>query len=74
MTDDAVQRTKDADEHLHSYQAVMKAGSEIGVPFSLALTMFFTSLVMANGIWLSLFAGVVTYVFVFFVVKTFFSH
>ena len=29
---------------------------------------------MANGIWVSLFAGVVTYVFVFFVVKAFFSH
>lgn len=74
MTDDAIQRTQDAEEHLKSYKAIMKAGSEIGVPFSLALTMFFTSLVMANGIWLSLFLGVITYVFVHFVVKAFFSH
>ncbi len=74
MTDDAIQRSEDAEEHLKSYKAIMKAGSEIGVPFSLALTMFFTSLVMANGIWLSLLLGVITYVFVHFVVKAFFSH
>ena len=74
MTDDAIQRSQDAEEHFKSYKAVMKAGSEIGVPFTLALTMFFTNLVMANGIWLSLLLGVITYVFVFFVVKTFFSH
>ena len=74
MTDDAIQRTQDAEEHLKSYKAIMKAGSEIGVPFSLALTMFFTSLVMVNGIWLSLLLGVITYVFSYFVVKTFFSH
>ena len=74
MTDEAVQRAQDAEEHRKSYEAVMKAGSEIGVPFSLALTMFFTNLVMAHGIWMSLFAGVLTYVFVFIIVKLFFSH
>ena len=74
MTDEAVQRAQDAEEHRKSYEAVMKASSEIGVPFALALTMFFTNLVMAHGIWMSLFAGVLTYVFVFIVVKLFFSH
>ena len=74
MTDETLQRAQDAEEHRKSYEAIMKASAEIGVPFALALTMFFTSLVMANGIWVSLFAGIVTYVFVFFVVKTFFSH
>lgn len=74
MTDDALQREADAEQHVKSYEAVMKAGAEFGVPFALALTMFFTSLVMANGIWLSLFAGIAVHVFVFFVVKTFFSH
>lgn len=75
MTDDlAMQRLKDAEEHRKSYQAIMKASAEIGVPFALALTMFFTNLVMANGIWLSLTAGVVTYIFVFIIVKLFFSH
>ena len=74
MTDDVIQRQQDAEEHMKSYQAIMKAGSEIGVPFCLALTMFFTSLVMANGIWLSLFLGVLTHVFVYIVVKLFFSH
>ena len=74
MTDEIVQRTQDAEEHRKSYQGIMKASAEIGVPFSLALAMFFTNLVMANGIWVALFAGVVTYVFVYFVVRTFFSH
>ena len=74
MTDEAAQRAQDAEEHRKSYEAVMKVSSEIGVPFSLALTMFFTNLVMANGIWAALFAGVLTYVFVFLIVKLFFSH
>lgn len=74
MSDDTMQRARDAEAHRRSYEGVMRAAAEIGVPFALALTMFFTSLVMANGIWLSLFAGVLVYVFVFFVVKMFFSH
>lgn len=52
----------------------MKFGAEFGVPFSLALTMFFTNLVMANGFWVALFAGVAVHVFVFLIVKLFFSH
>ena len=74
MTDETTQRAADAEEHRKSYEAIMRASSEIGVPFALALAMFFTNLVLANGIWLSLLAGIVTYVFVYFVVKTFFSH
>lgn len=74
MTDEAVQRLQDAEEHRRSYDGIMKASSEVGVPMALALAMFFTNLVMAHGIFLSIFAGVVTYVFVYFVVKTFFSH
>lgn len=74
MTDDAIQRANDAEEHRKSYEAIMRAGSQVGVPFSMALTMFFTNLVMANGIGVALVASVVTYLFVFFVVKTFFSH
>ena len=74
MTDDAIQRSQDAEEHRKTYKAIMKAGTEVIVPFSLAATMFATSIVMANGIWLSLLAGVITYVFVYYVVKLFFSH
>ena len=44
------------------------------MPFSLALTMFFTNLVMANGFLVALFAGLVTHFFVFLIVKLFFSH
>jgi hypothetical protein len=74
MSDEAMQRAKDAEEHRRSYDGIMTASTEIGVPFAMALAVFFTSLVMANGIWLSLFAGVATYVFAHLVVKTFFSH
>ncbi len=74
MSDEAIQRTNDAEEHRRSYQGIMKASAEIGVPFALALAMFFTNLVMAHGIWLSIFAGVATYVFIHIIVKMFFSH
>ncbi|MEO1251722.1 MAG: hypothetical protein AAFW81_05180 [Pseudomonadota bacterium] len=74
MADDAIQRAQDAEEHRKSYEAIMKASAEIGVPFALALTMFFTNLVMANGIPVSIIAGVAVYVAVYFIVKMFFSH
>lgn len=74
MTDDAVQRTDDAEAHRKSYAAIMKASTEIGVPFSLALTMFFTSLVLANGVLTSILLGVVVYVLSHLTVKLFFSH
>ena len=74
MTDETMQKVQDAEEHQRSYQGIMTASAEIGVPLAMALTMFFTSLVMANGIFLSIFAGVFVYVFVHFVVKIFFSH
>ena len=74
MTNEAVQREQDAEEHRRAYQAIMRAGAEFGVPFALALTMFFTNLVMANGFWVATLAGAAIYVFVFLVVKLFFSH
>ena len=74
MTDESIQRAADAEEHRQDYQAIMKASAEIGVPFCLALTVFFTNLVMVNGIPLALFGAILTYVFVYFIVKTFFSH
>ncbi|MGF1543902.1 MAG: hypothetical protein ACFB00_05295 [Parvularculaceae bacterium] len=64
----------DPGDHRRTYQAVMRASAEVGVPFVLALTMFFTNLVMANGLAVALIAAVATYLFVFFVVKAFFSH
>ena len=73
MTDEMAQRRLDAEEHRKSYTAIMKTSAEVGVPFSIALTMFFTQLVMANGLW-SVFWGVVTYIAVWFIVKAFFSH
>lgn len=74
MADDSAQRLMDAEEHRRSYTAIMKAASEVAVPFSLALGAFFTNLVMRNGVGTALVAGILTYLLVFFVVRTFFSH
>ena len=74
MTDEALQREKDAEEHRRSYDAIMGACTEIGVPAAMGLATFFTSWVMESGFLLSLFAGIVTYIFAYFVVKTLFSH
>ena len=52
----------------------MKVSGEIGVPSSLGLAMFFTNLVMGHGFGVALVAGVLTYLLVYFVVRTFFSH
>jgi hypothetical protein len=73
MAEDA-QRIHDAEEHRKTYVSVMKASGEIGVPFALALTVFFTNLVMANGIGLALVGAIITYLFTFWIVRTFFSH
>ncbi len=74
MAEDSAQRLMDAEEHRRSYVAIMKATGEVAVPFTMALGVFFTNLVMRNGIGIALVAGVLTYLLVFFVVKTFFSH
>ncbi|MCA8888967.1 MAG: hypothetical protein KDA46_09070 [Parvularculaceae bacterium] len=72
MADDAAQRAMDAQEHKKNYDSVMKVGTQFGVPFLLSLTMFFTQLTMGHGLW-SVFWFVVTYLFSWYVVKTFFS-
>lgn len=74
MADDTAQRALDAEEHKKTYDSVMRATGEFGVPFCLALTMFFTNLVMANGIGTAVIFSVITYFAVFFIVKAFFSH
>ena len=74
MIDDTAQRALDAEANKRTYEGVMRASGEIGVPFCLALTVFFTNLVMANGVGIAIFAALITYIAVFFVVKAFFSH
>jgi hypothetical protein len=74
MADEVTQRVKDAEERKKSYEGIMGAATEFGVPFGLGLTMMFTSFVMANGFFLSILLGVVVYVFSHLVVKMFFSH
>lgn len=74
MADNAMQRAADAEQNRKTYQAVMRFSAEVGVPFCLALGMFFTQLVMANGIGVAAVAGILVYVATFIVVKLFFSH
>ncbi|MEM9169932.1 MAG: hypothetical protein AAGC56_09785 [Pseudomonadota bacterium] len=64
----------DPSDQRRTYQGVMRVSGEIGVPFALALTMFFTNLVLANGFGVALIMAALTYVATFFIVKTFFSH
>lgn len=71
--DDAKQRAQDAEEHVRSYKGVMKASTQIGVPFCMALGTFFTALTARAGIGWAFLSFVVVYVLVWWVVKTFFS-
>lgn len=72
--DEARQKEQDAEQHRKIYKGIMKAGGEVGVPASLALAMFFTQLVLANGILVAFASFVAVYVFVWWIVRTFFSH
>lgn len=74
MTDDAIQHAHDAEEHQKSYNAIMGAATEIGVPLCLALAMFFTGLVTRAGFLMAVVMAVVVYIFAHIVVKLFFSH
>lgn len=74
MTDNAMQSAADAEQNRKTYQAVMKFSAEIGTPGCLALGMFFTQLVMANGIGTAFVTGALVFVAVLIVSKLFFSH
>ncbi|MBL4620623.1 MAG: hypothetical protein JKX88_11060 [Marinicaulis sp.] len=73
MTDLSTQRIHDAEEHQKSYEGIMGASIRIALPVAMGLAMFFTQLVMGNGIF-ALVAGIGTAVFVHIIVKLFFSH
>lgn len=72
--DEQDQRAADAEEHRRNYQGIMKGAAEIGVPLALAGTMFSTQLVLANGLFVAFLSFVGVYLFVWWVVKTFFTH
>ena len=74
MTDEAVQRAHDAEEHKKSYDAIMGAATAVGVPLSMALAMFFTGLVTRSGVLTAILMAVVVYVVAHIIVKVFFSH
>lgn len=72
--DEAKQRTADAEEHRKIYNGIMKASTEVGVPLCMGLAIFFTQLVLANGIGVAFISFVAVYMFVWWVVRTFFTH
>lgn len=74
MADNALQRTADAEQNRKTYQGVMRFSAEWGVPGCLGLGMFFTQLVMANGLGAAIVSGVLVHVATLIVVKLFFSH
>ena len=71
--DEAKQRAQDAEEHRRIYAGIMKAGTEIGVPFVMALSMFFTQLTMRSGLGWAIVSFFVVYLLAWWVVRTFFS-
>lgn len=70
--DDSTKRHQDAEEHRKIYEGIMKNSAQVGVPLTMGLAMFFTQLVMGNGWWAPLWFAA-TYLFVWWVAKTFFS-
>lgn len=74
MAEDNAQRAHDAEARRKTYARIMKAAGEIGVPVTLGLAAFFTNLAMRNGLGVALVAFIVTYLLVWFIVRTFFSH
>ena len=71
--DEAKLKEADANEHRRIYNGIMKAGTEIAVPFALGLAMFFTQLVMAHPIWVAFLSFVGVYGIVWWIVRTFFT-
>ncbi|MEL6790998.1 MAG: hypothetical protein AAGH42_11570 [Pseudomonadota bacterium] len=68
--------SNDDDDQMNSntYKSVMDFSTRIGLPAAAGITVMFTSLVLAKGIFIALIAGGVTYLFANIVVKSFFSH
>jgi Flp pilus assembly protein TadB len=74
MAEDTAQNRQDAEEHRKTYVRIMKATGEFGLPAIMGLAVFFTNLVMRNSLPVAIVAFIVTYLLVWFIVRTFFSH
>lgn len=72
--DNMTSSNNDSEMNKNTYDAIMGFGTKHGVSLAAALAVFFTSLVMANGLIGSFLAAVVVYIFSFVIVKSFFSH
>lgn len=72
--DEAKQRAEDAEEHRKIYKGIMKGSTEVAVPLCMGLAMFFTQLVMANGLGVAFISFIAVYLLAWWVVRTFFTH
>jgi Flp pilus assembly protein TadB len=71
-SDDTARKAIDATEHRRSYNGIMTGMTHVGVPAAMGLALFFTMLTMGLG-WWSLVGLIGCYLFVAWVVKTFFA-
>ncbi len=74
MSDNVTKSNSDDEMNRNTYKAVMDFSAKFGVPAAVGLTVMFTSLVMANGFFMSLFVGFASFMFTIMIVKMFFSH
>lgn len=74
MAGNATPNNNDDQMNTDTYRAVMDFSTKFGFPAAAALTVMFTSLVMANGLLPSFFYAILTFVISLTVVKLFFSH
>jgi Flp pilus assembly protein TadB len=70
---DSLHRIADAEEHRHSYNGIMTGMTHVGVPAAMGLALFFTMLTMGLGFISSAVGFVGVYLFVWWIVKTFFA-
>lgn len=74
MAEDTAKNRQDAEQHRKTYVRIMKGAGEFGLPAIMGLAVFFTNLVMKNGFPIAIVAFIFTYLLVWFIVRTFFSH
>lgn len=72
--DEARRRAADAEAHRITYNEIMRVSTKFGVPFFMAMTIFFTQLVMGNGAGFAFLSFIVVFLAVWWIVKTFFTH
>ena len=75
MADQDYERgTMDVSDQQSTFNGVMKFSGYWGMPFSIALAVFFTVLLVGGGLLSGFFSFVLSFIFTQIGVKTFFAH